>query len=144
MLMGLFNRGSLPVLEQVMNFTEARQAVLADNVSNFDTVGYRVKDLPKHEFLAALNQAVQRRDRQGADAALEMKDTRNLHWDRQGRLQAQPVELRENNILFHDDNNRFVEKQMTEMSKNAILHNVSVELLRGQYNGLQSAIRGRL
>ena len=32
----LINRGSMPVLQQVMSFTEARQQVLANNISNFE------------------------------------------------------------------------------------------------------------
>ena len=131
----------MPVLQAVLSFTEARHEVLANNVSNFDTVGYKMKDLPKEEFFSALDEAVERRDRLGAGAALQIKATRHLQWDGRGNFRADPVELEGNNILFHDRNNRFVEKQISEMSQNAILHNVAVEMLRGQYELLQTAIR---
>ncbi len=134
----------MPVLEQVMAFTEARHEVLANNISNIDTVGYKMQDLPVEEFLAALDEAIADRDRGGASRLLRMQSTRNLHWDESGRLQAEPVEIQNNNILFHDDNNRFVEKQMSAMAKNALLHNVSAELLRSQYELLQTALRERL
>lgn len=141
---GLINRGAIPVLEQVMAFTQARQEVLANNISNFDTVGYKVQDLSVPEFCQALSKAVERRDKQGAGQPLRMESTRSLRWDRRGRLQARPVEIEDGNILFHDDNNRFVEKQMSGMARNGLLHSVAVELLRAQYNGLQTALRGRL
>lgn len=141
---GLLNRGSMPVLEQVMSFTEARHEVLADNISNFDTPGYKVKDLPVEEFFSALREAVTRRDQRGAGDPLTPRSTRNLKWDRQGRLEAQAVELRDNNILFHDNNNRFVEKQLSGMAQNALRHNVTAELLRGKYELLRTAISGRL
>ena len=141
---GLLNRGSMPVLEAVMGFTEARHEVLANNVSNFDTVGYKMKDLPSGEFFTALREAVDHRSGGGASAALEIGSTRHLHWDRQGRLHAEPVELEDNNILFHDRNNRFVEKQMSAMAQNALRHNMAVEMLRQQYNLLQIAIREKL
>lgn len=140
---GLLNRGSMPVLEQVMNFTEQRHNVLVNNVSNFDTVGYQAQDLPQGEFRKALDRAVERRRAGGAGAPLEMASTRHLQWDRQGRLRARPVEIPDNNILFQDGNNRFVEKQMAALAKNALHHNVAVELLRGQHNLLGMAIRGR-
>ncbi len=140
----LLNRGSTPVLEQVMNFTEARHAVLANNISNFDTPGYKMQDLPVGEFDAALQDAVARREQKGGSAPLEMNSTRHFQWDSLGKLETTAVELEDNNILFHDDNNRFVEKQMSEMAKNALRHNVTVEMLRSQYNGLQTAIRGKL
>jgi len=59
---GLLNRGALPVLQQVMSFTEARHEVLANNISNLDTVGYKMKDLPTDEFFRTLDDAVRRRD----------------------------------------------------------------------------------
>ena len=144
LLESLLNRGSMPVLQQVMAFTEARHELLVNNVTNFDTVGYKVQDLPTEEFFSALQAAVKQRDSRGAEGSLKMSSTRHLQWDSQGKLHAQPIELEDQNILFHDQNNRFVEKQMSEMSKNALLHNVAAELLRQQYTLMQSAIRGRL
>ena len=134
----------MPVLQQVMAFTQERHEVLANNISNFDTVGYKMQDLPVEEFFESLDAAIADRDRGGASRPLRMRSTSNLHWDRVGRLHAQPVEIENNNILFHDGNNRFVEKQMSAMAKNALLHNVSAELLRGQYEMLRTALRERL
>ena len=141
---GLLNRGVLPVLQQVLSFTEARHEVLANNVSNFDTVGYKAKDLPTDEFFGQLTNAVEQRKQRGAGAELQMKATSHLRWDRQGTLHAEAVEIEDNNILFHDQNNRFVEKQLSQMSQNALLHNVTVEMLRVKYNGLTTAIQGRM
>ena len=143
MLESLLNRGSLPVLQQVMSFTEARHNVLANNVSNFDTVGYKMQDLPEAEFFAELDRAVQRRNGGGAGAPLEMRSTKNMSWDDQGRIEASAVEIEGSNILFHDENNRFVEKQMSAMAENGLRHNIASELLRQQYNLLRRAIRGR-
>ena len=41
MLESLFQSSSLPVVEQVVNFTEARHGVLAGNVANLDTPFFR-------------------------------------------------------------------------------------------------------
>ena len=143
-LEGLLNRGSMPVLQQVMAFTQERHKVLANNISNLDTVGYKMQDLPVADFFAALDEAIAEQGRGGAGRPLRMRSTGNLHWDQAGRLHAKPIEIKNNNILFHDNNNRFVEKQMSAMAKNALLHNVSAELLRGQYESLRTAIRERL
>lgn len=143
-LESLINRGSLPVLQQVMSFTEARNEVLAGNISNFDTVGYKMKDLPVEEFFQALGDAVERRENRGAGAPLDIRSTRNLSWGRSGRLEARPMEIENNNILFHDGNNRSVEKQMATLAKNAMLHNIVTELLRQQYGVLRTAISGRV
>lgn len=138
----LIDRGTMPVLRQVMMFTEARHEVLANNVSNFDTVGFKMKDLDYQAFNEELQSAVDRRDSRGA--ALEMRDRRNISWDRLGRPRPRPIEIEDNNVLFHDRNNRFVEKQMSQMAQNAMRHNVAVELLRQQHDLLSMAIRERV
>ena len=45
MLNGLFQSSSIPVMQEVINFAQARQAVLAGNIANIDTPGYKAKDL---------------------------------------------------------------------------------------------------
>ncbi len=140
----LINRGAMPVLEQVMNFTEARHEVLTNNISNLDTVGYKMRDLDVKGFYATLDNAINRRDKRGVGAPLDMKSSRNFSWDRQGGLSAREVPAKDSNILFHDRNNRSVEKQMSLMAKNAMMHNVATELLRQQYGQLKQAISGKL
>jgi len=68
MLEALLNRGSLPVLEQVSAFTELRHQVLVNNISNVDTVDYKMQDLPLAPFQEALRTAVELRDRRGGVA----------------------------------------------------------------------------
>ncbi|MBN1436475.1 MAG: hypothetical protein JW936_05320 [Sedimentisphaerales bacterium] len=143
LLSGLFNRGAMGVLERVMSFTQARHEVLVDNVSNFDTVGYKMRDLPSDEFFGALREAAAQKERRGTGDVLRPRSTRHYSWDAQGNLETTPSYVEDNNILFHDGNNRFVEKQMSDMAKNTMLHNVAVEMLRQQYNLLETAIRGR-
>jgi len=143
-LEGLIQRGSLPVLQQVISFTEARHEVLANNISNLDTVGYKIQDLPAEEFNAALRRAVDRRARRGAGAPLEMTSTDHLSWNERGSLQYRLAEVTDNNILFHDRNNRFVEKQMADVTQNALRHKLASELLKQQYGLLKMAISGRI
>lgn len=54
----MFNSTTIPVLEQVMNFSQARHAVLAGNIANMDTPGYRVRDLSPEKFEAKLKEAL--------------------------------------------------------------------------------------
>ena len=140
----IVSRGSMPVLEQIMVFTEERQNVLADNISNIDTIDYQMKDLDVDAFRTSLSEAIEKRAGKGAAARLEIESSRNLSWDRSGRMQAKAISTEPQNILFHDQNNRSVEKQISEMAKNGLEHNVAVELLLGKYSGLEKAIRGTL
>ena len=48
----LFQSTTIPALEQVVNFTEARHNVLAGNIANVDTPGYKARDLSVEDFQA--------------------------------------------------------------------------------------------
>ena len=59
MLSSLFQSSTLPVLEQVVNFTEARHGVLAGNIANLDTPGYKTRDLSPELFQQRLKEAIE-------------------------------------------------------------------------------------
>ncbi len=52
---------SIPVLEQVVRFAQARHTVLAGNLANLHTPGYRVRDLSVEDFQARLREAIEAR-----------------------------------------------------------------------------------
>ena len=58
MQVDLMGQTSIPVLEQVLNFTQTRHAVLAGNVANMDTPGYQTRDLSVDEFQTRLREAM--------------------------------------------------------------------------------------
>lgn len=136
----LVNNTSLPVLESVMSFSEQRQKVLADNVANLDTPGYRACDLPVAEFQQALAAAVGRRGG-SPRAGFEPRDTPHVRFGT--RLRVAPVAvggLRN----YYDAGDRSVERTMTEMGKNALWHSMATELYRQQSRLLETAIRERV
>ncbi len=140
----IVNRGNMPVLQQVMAFSEERHKVLADNISNIDTIDYQMKDLDTEAFISSLSDAIEHRASRGAGAPLEIKSSRYIEWDRNGRINTTAVNSEPENILFHDKNNRSVEKQMSELAKNGLMYNTAAELLKGQYDKLTMAIRGTM
>ena len=141
-LSSVVNSGSLPVLERMAAFTEARHRVLLTNVANLDTPGYRPKDVDPDGFRAALSEASGRRG--GSSGPLEMAEGKSWRFGPGGSLEVRPREVGPENILFHDRTNSSVERQMSELVKNAMMHQIAVELLRGRYSALMTAIRGRV
>jgi flagellar basal-body rod protein FlgB len=137
----VFGWGSLPVLERLAAFTEARHRVLLTNVANLETPGYRPKDVDLTGFQAALGEAVARRR---AAEPLQMSEGKTWSFDEAGGLAVHPREAGPQNLLFHDGTNARVEREMGELAKNAMTHQVAVELLRVRYGGLLEAIRGRI
>ena len=63
MFASLFQSSTLPVLEQVVGFTQARHGVLAGNIANLDTPGYLTRDLSPEKFQEKLKDALKTRDR---------------------------------------------------------------------------------
>ena len=138
------NRGSVAVMEKMMAFTEERHKVLANNLANIDVVGYKMEDLASESFSDTLFKAAENRKNRGTSARLSIDNSSDHSYDKFGHLKVRKHQIKSENILFHDNNNRFVEKEFVKMSKNSGKHRMVSELLRQQYSVLQTAISGRV
>jgi flagellar basal-body rod protein FlgB len=145
MIESLFNSSTIPLLAKAAAFAERRHEVLAGNVANVSTPDYRTRDLPVAEFRAALEEAVARKRpvdssgkpawsfSAGAPAAGENFPQELFH-----ALEAPPK-----TITFQDGNNRSIEKEVMEITKNSIMQTVAIELMNVQLNRLQAVISER-
>ena len=147
MINGLFDSGSLPVTEKLVRFTGARHGVITNNIANLSTPNYRPQDLDPKAFQKQLAQAVDdrraRMKRGGAGAdELRIKDTRQVKFGPNGmRVNPEPLD---ENILFHDRNNRDLERTMQNLAENTMIHSAGLELLKSDFEMLKTAIRGRV
>ena len=57
---------------------------------------------------------------------------------------AGELESPQRGILFHDGNNRSMEQLMADQAKNAMMHNLAVELLRKQFQTMEMALKERV
>lgn len=136
------NSGTIPVLEKMLAFTEARHRMLAENIANIDNPNYRAKQLDTAAFQRALRKAVTDR-RECGSTGFSLPAAEQFHQDASGRLVVQPGEEPPENVLFHDQTNARVERQMAMLAENTMMHQAATELLRGQFESLLKAIRGR-
>jgi flagellar basal-body rod protein FlgB len=127
----LLNQGNAPLLEQVLKFSAARHKLIAENVVNISTPNYRQKDLSVDKFQAML------RDRAEVKAS---SAPGSVGFSDIGAAVEQPT----NGILFHDGGNRSMEQLVSDQAKNAMTHNLVVELLRKQYSALEMALKERV
>ena len=125
------NESDAPVLEQMLRFTAARHRLIAENVANLSTPGYRQKDLSLEKFQAMLGERVEQKHR-GAPGAVDFSDI------------GAEVENPRRGILFHDGNNRSVEQLMSDQAKNAMMHNMVIEMLRKQFQTMEMALKDRV
>ncbi len=130
----LFQDSVIPLTEQVVGFTQARQNVLAGNIANLDTPGYQTRDLDVDTFRDQLQAVVEaRREPDQSDPAAVEKANRNL------------AEIAKNpeSILRHDKSNVGMEGQVSVMVKNQIEHNLALTIMNNQLQLLEAAIRER-
>jgi flagellar basal-body rod protein FlgB len=139
MLASMFQSTTIPVLEEVVNFAQARHTVLVGNVANLDTPGYQARDLPLEDFQARLQSAIQQRcEAPGPQSPGEAQ--------RPSRA-AQPLAgIAKNSqaILRHDLGNVNMEHEVSEMVKNQLQHNTALSIMVSQFRLLQTAISGKV
>jgi flagellar basal-body rod protein FlgB len=145
-MLSLFNSSTLSVLEQVVNFTEARHGVLAGNIANLDTPGYRSRDLPTEEFQTRLKEAIESRSRPPVSTApyslSPLSPTASSSLRTTDKLSTVTDTVK--GMLRHDDNNSSLEEQVSEIAKNQAQHNLALSLMTAQFRLLRAAITERV
>ncbi|UUO07657.1 flagellar basal body rod protein FlgB [Blastopirellula sp. J2-11] len=133
----IFNASTIPMLEQVLNFSQSRHNLLAGNIANLDTPGYKVRDLNVDKFQMKLREAIEEKNKPNEPLSPGLVSTR----------ESDPMRSVKDSlpgILFHDESNVGIEQQVMEISKNQIMHNMAISLMEQQMRLLQTAISERV
>lgn len=146
MTASLLSSPTTTLLEKMAVFGERRHEILAGNVANINTPHYRMRDLPVDDFQQALKAAVQELQRRPSLTAApsENPSAGNVspasveEFFPQRLFESAPA--RPGNLTFQDDNNRSIERQVMELTKNSLMQNFVVEMLRFQMQALQTVI----
>lgn len=148
MLSSIFKSSTIPVLEQVVNFTEARHGVLAGNIANLDTPGYKSRDLSPQLFQKALKEAIDVRKQpvQPYDSrSFDLAPTDNARKQDTAQIAAMSkVKDSMKSILRHDGDDVSMEQQVNEMVKNQQQHNLAINIMSAQFRLLKAAITERV
>jgi flagellar basal-body rod protein FlgB len=132
----IFQSTTIPILEQMVQFTQARHTVLAGNIANIDTPGYVAKDLSVDDFQTRLREAIAEQHSPSSYSAGEPS----------GVTQTSIGTAAQNakSVLMHDESNVGVEYQASEMVKNHLQHNMAVTIMASQFRLLAAAISGNV
>lgn len=141
----LTNADALPVLERAAQFAARRQDLLAHNIANLSTPNFIPKDVSTEAFQESLREAVDRRRSAtgGVRGDLPLAGNREVNLHRDGRLTLNPSTPGDN-ILFHDRNNRDLERMMQDLVENITAFRVAGDLLKNRLGLMQSAIAERV
>jgi len=133
----IFNASSVPVLEQVVSFAQKRHTILATNIANQRVPGYKGRDLNVGRFQEVLRGAIDKKNHPNENLSPGLVSTES----------GDPMrEVREslNGILFHDESNLDIERQVAELSKNQMTHNMALSIMESQLRLLSVAISERV
>jgi flagellar basal-body rod protein FlgB len=141
----LSNAGATPSLEYMLRFAGQRQQILAHNIANIDTPNFQGRDVDPKEFQRVLGEAIDKRREKtgGAFGELEIQQTRQIETGKRGSLKLNPGTPTDG-VMFHDRNQRDIERMMQDLVENASMYRVAADLLRQQRGQILGAIAQRV
>lgn len=130
-------------VELAAQFAAQRQRVLAENLANIDTPDYHSRRLDPVAFQASLREALEAAG-EADQQRLELRGNAQFWTGPDGRVQVRPACEPAPNVLFHDGTNVRLEQLMADTAENSLSYELATNLLRGRFENLLRAIRGRV
>ena len=115
------------ILVKVMEFTQTRQKVLAQNINDIHMASFVPRDLPVDEFSRLLNNAIDEHIRK---QRLILRDTEHIKFGINGSFEVEPVVDRYAKELLEENLDEYLELQINKLLENSLNQRVAAELLR--------------
>lgn len=113
---------TIQVLNKLMDISALRQRVLANNMANINTPGYKRLDVSFREELAG---------------AINSGNVRKID-------DVQPVIAKDTDAPARPDGNTTsLQDEMAEMAENSVLYQMCTKAITAKFNRLHSAVKGR-
>lgn len=124
--------GIFDVLAQKMSYLSQKQALLAENVANVDTPGYKQLELKPFSFGQAMKQA---------SGTMMTTDPRHIVPASMAGTNAQSVKSKDTDVL-PSGNTVDVEQQMAEVSKTSVDYQTMTSIYHKMTSLFKIAIKG--
>jgi flagellar basal-body rod protein FlgB len=128
----LFEDSAMRMMEKFLDFSVQRQSLISSNLANVDTPGYKTVDI---NFEQELQSAVGRQEN-----SLSVTNNRHIPIPASGS-QSAPVQQIDGLTMRNDMNNVSVDREMAELSTNALKFSMVAQLIAGKFRTLKSAIQ---
>jgi flagellar basal-body rod protein FlgB len=133
MKLGFPNDPMMEAMASYMTRLSKRQQIVASNIANIDTPGYRTKDISFHatmEQLLSMSQAPMKATRPEHNAMAEMRfaPVEPEVFEVEG-LQVRP-----------DKNNVDLDREMLKLSETSFGYSMMAQFLKGKFRGIARAI----
>jgi len=133
---------TLQIAERALDRTSLRQRVLAHNLSNVNTPGYRRRDVPFEDHLETAQKNV--RVSGGSSIALPMRTTDPRHFTESNSFSriSSPETSLSSNPMRMDGNSVDPDMEMAALAENELRYALLTRMAGGQIRGLMTAITG--
>lgn len=136
MIKGLFDK-RLTLFENALDLRAARQKVLASNIANQETPGYRARDI---DFSRELARSLG--DTFSGGPALVRTNARHLSAPGvSGGRPAPRIIERGGELPGYDRNTVGMESEMVRLSENYLHYNILIRFVKGKFSSLMNAIK---
>ncbi|MGQ9512511.1 MAG: flagellar basal body rod protein FlgB [Thermodesulfitimonas sp.] len=132
--MSIFNDPVKVALAKTLDAAALRQRVIADNIANADTPGFKKGTV---EFEAALRQAVG-----GEPLALKTTDPRHIGSSSLSSVTPQVKRVTTTTTQRTDGNNVDIEEEMVNLVTNNLTYQAAVRFISGKFSSLRYVISG--
>jgi len=125
---------TLVMLEKLIDFQSDRHTVLATNIANIDTPGYKGKDV---RFSDELKKAA------SSKGSISLKKTNEKHLPlKAGAMQGVTHQVTPSSGGANrlDGNTVDLDKEMAKLSENSLYYNTAVQILAKKLGGIRTAI----
>lgn len=133
----LFRRTSIPLLEKSLNAASWRQKVIATNIANISTPGYKKLRV---SFEEDLRRALEEKRIKGS-----ITDPKHIPLGAKRVADVEPKIITvEDNSSSSGVNNVDIDQEMAELVKNQLRYEFAANLIARNFKLLKESIRGRL
>ena len=124
--------GGTQLYEKALDVRSAVHETIASNLANEETPGYKNRQLPFHETLAALQRGE------------PIQNTMHVHPRHLPLVSSQHQIFRHTNVVNSggglDGNTVNLEQEMTRMAENTMMYMAVSQFLKGRFDGWRAAI----
>lgn len=121
-MLSIFDSQNYVMLKKMLDIGSQRHRIIANNIANVNTPGFKRNDL---DFMAQLRASLS-----------DSGDTESL------KMLEGKVVSPDDTPIRRDGNNVDLNMELSNMAKNSIMYNMYAEMLKGRYNKLRDALQG--
>ena len=115
------------LLIKIIEFTQARQKTLTQNINNLHSPGFVPRDVAVEEFSALLHEAINEHTQNGR---LLLRDTETIKFGPGGNFKIEPIVDEYARELLEEGPDKYLELQINKLIENSFNQRVAAKLLK--------------